>query len=76
MAIEELSELQKAITKLLRLDHGDAYVPLETKRDMMEEIADVQVMIKQLQIMFDITDEDIAAWIQVKEDRLEERYLK
>lgn len=44
VAIEECSELQKAITKLLRgYDNITA---------LSEEIADVEIMIEQLKIMF------------------------
>ena len=46
MAIEELSELQKAILKHRR------YATEETKKEVIEEIADVQVMIEQLKIIF------------------------
>lgn len=44
VAIEECSELQKAITKLLR---GYDYITA-----LSEEIADVEIMIEQLKIMF------------------------
>lgn len=46
VAIEELSELQKAICKLLR--GGEDYASLA------EEVADVVIMAEQLQMMFSL----------------------
>ena len=46
IAIEELSELQKAIIKYRR-DPSD-----KTKEAVIEEIADVQVMLEQLKMIF------------------------
>ena len=76
IAIEELSELQKAITKALRVDDGDDYVASDYKSNLHEEIADVLICIEQLKIIYNLSDEDIEAWKQAKEDRLSERYLE
>ena len=46
IAIEELSELQKAIIKYRR-EPSD-----KTKESVVEEIADVQVMLEQLKMIF------------------------
>ena len=46
IAIEELAELQKAIIKYRR-EPGD-----KTKEAVVEEIADVQVMLEQLKMIF------------------------
>ena len=46
IAIEELAELQKAIIKYRR-DPSD-----KTKEAVVEEIADVQVMLEQLKMIF------------------------
>lgn len=75
VAVEELAELQQAVSKAVRLDCGDKFVPLEIKRNIMEEIADVMICIEQIKMMYLISDADIQAWIDSKLDRLEERYL-
>ena len=76
IAIEELSELQKAITKALRVDDGDDYVASDYKSNLHEEIADVMICIEQIKVIFNLNDGDIEAWKQAKEDRLSERYLE
>ncbi len=51
MAIEEMSELTKALLKYRRN-------PCVEKRvDIIEEIADVQIMLDQLRIMYDMDDD-------------------
>ena len=64
VALEELAELQKEITKQLRgegnLDH------------LSEEMADVQIMLDQLEIMF-ANRGDVATWQNVKAARLAQR---
>lgn len=52
VAIEELSELQKEICKYLR----DGKIE---KKNIVEEIADVQIMIDQLIVYFDISNSDV-----------------
>lgn len=61
VAIEELSELQKAICKYLR----GSMINVE------EEIADVKIVIRQLEIMFDKVK--INGWENAKLKRLEQR---
>ena len=63
VAIEELSELIKEITKACR--------NLANQDHMAEEIADVIIMINQLIIMYGINREDIDLFIQYKIHRLE-----
>lgn len=46
MAIEEMAELQKEICKLWR--------GFDNHKDLAEEIADVKIMLEQLEIMFDL----------------------
>lgn len=48
VAIEELSELQKEITKDLRGNANDEHIA--------EEMADVEIMLEQLKIMYDNND--------------------
>lgn len=61
VAIEELSELQKSICKYLRGGVSNAE----------EEIADVKIVLRQLEIMFD--REKIDGWQKAKLQRLEQR---
>lgn len=63
VAVEELSELQKAITKHLR-GKGDPV-------NIAEEIADVEIMLEQLKLIFPYIVEDIEEWKQVKIERIE-----
>lgn len=69
MAVEEMSELTKAICKLYRADAKD--IP-EKLRDMAEEVADVTIMCEQLRIMFDM-NEDVRRFMDEKVTRLAER---
>ena len=67
VAIEELSELQKELCKHLRgktdVDH------------IVEEIADVCIMLCQLMLYFNISETDVLKVIDEKIKRTEERLL-
>ena len=54
MAIEEMAELTKALLKYRRCCNGDIYVDDKDKLfgNVIEEMADVQIMLNQLYIMF------------------------
>ena len=68
VAIEELSELQKELCKWLR----------DSKRDItpiVEEIADVRIMIEQLQAMFGC-DDCVEQMMKEKLQRTVKRYLQ
>lgn len=67
MAIEEASELIKAICKLKR-----SGASIETVSAVAEEIADVEIMIEQLKIMLYCYD-DVENWEKYKLERLSER---
>ena len=67
VAIEELSELQKELCKVLR---GNMNI-----ENVVEEIADVEIMIEQLRIMFN-SDRDIEKVKAQKIERLECRMLE
>ena len=67
VAIEELSELQKELCKVLR---GNMNI-----ENVVEEIADVEIMIEQLRIMFN-ADRDIDKVKAQKIDRLKCRMLE
>lgn len=53
MAIEECSELVKAILKFRRSNKKTA----ETRETVIDEIADVQIMLSQLEIIFNCVAE-------------------
>lgn len=73
VAIEEMAELQKALTKWLRQfkdDSGD--VQRGTIEEVQEEIADVQIMLDQLKLLFDKYNR-IRMFENIKLDRLKRR---
>ena len=61
IAAEECSELNKECIKALR--------GKPRREKMVEEMADELIMIKQLAIMFNITDEELISWIRYKIQR-------
>jgi len=73
IAIEELSELQKAISKSIRYDEMGATDPNRgesIREDIIEEIADVGICIKQIMTMLDIDEKEIDKVTKVKIERL------
>lgn len=70
VAIEEMSELQKALCKCLRLNgHEDSLSRAKVQANVLEEMADVGIMLNQLALIFgDCTEQEIA-----KLERLEGR---
>lgn len=65
VAIEEMSELTKEICKFIRgAKNRDAIV---------EEMADVQIMLEQIQIMFGISTDEIYNAKNFKLERLKKR---
>ena len=68
VAIEELSELQKELCKTLR---GNI-----NKENIVEELANVLIMLDQLKIYFKIEDDEIREMIDKKIERTKERLLK
>lgn len=57
MAIEEMSELTKALLKYRRLE-ADPGVRMDKARDdIIDEIADVRIMCRQMEILFSAVDE-------------------
>lgn len=65
IAIEEMSELIKEICKNKR---GN-----ENKKEIVEEIADVYIMLEQLRFIFNINDDEIISMKDKKIKRLEMR---
>lgn len=68
IAIEELSELQKELTKHLRKKGK--------KEHIIEEIADVQLIIEEMKIFFDIKQDDIYKVKRKKIKRTYNQYLE
>ena len=64
MAMEEMSELIKELSKNIR---GN-----KNRINIAEEIADVEIMLEQMKIIFDISAETVR-WKAYKMARLEER---
>lgn len=52
MLFEEMSELQKEIVKFKRATKEQEII--ETQKNIIEEIADVTIMLEQIRIIFDI----------------------
>ena len=65
IAIEELSELQKELCKSLRSNYNYG--------NIVEEIADVEIMLKQMKIYFGISSEEIEGMKKLKIKRTKER---
>ena len=53
MCIEEMSELTKALLKLRRTDTTDKAEYTKKVSDIEEEVADVMIMMAQLEMIFD-----------------------
>ena len=69
IAIEELAELQKAILKHRR------YSSKETEQEIIDEIADVEIMLEQLKIIYSCHS-DVERRIEYKIDREIKRIKK
>lgn len=75
VAMEELSELQKAISKLVR-NPEEKTKPLEfkgLKNNLIEEMADVLICMDQLIEFYHIQRHDIQELIQAKQERQAKR---
>lgn len=71
MLLEEMAELQKAVLKLRRADAVDksAAMGYPLREAILEEIADVQIMLDQMRLIYGDTSEQEA----FKLDRLRKR---
>ena len=67
VAIEEMSEVIKEITKAMRGELNRAH--------LAEEIADATIMLEQLQNMFDIND-SVESWMDYKIAALQRKVRK
>lgn len=71
--IEEMSELTKALLKNRRAQNGQIDTPVgHTVQDIIEEIADVQIMLLQITFLGDFGD-DVVDVMDYKLDRQLER---
>lgn len=70
VAIEEMSEVIKALTKFWRCPAEDANV--SQLHDIAEEVADATIMLEQLRLMFGI-DNEVCEVMDRKIERLKER---
>jgi NTP pyrophosphatase (non-canonical NTP hydrolase) len=70
VACEELAELIQAISKALRTDNDD------NKDNLIEEMADVYIILEQLQELYTISDELINEKITEKLERQDKRNQK
>lgn len=69
MLLEEMAELQKAVLKLRRVDSvTGALADLE---DVRKEIADVQIMLDQMRLIYGDTAEQEAFKLERLEKRME-----
>lgn len=65
IAMEELAELQQAVSKGIR-DKLD-------KDNLTEEIADVYIVLDWIKSYFSVDDEELAKWYKYKENRIVDR---
>ena len=71
IAIEECAELIQAISKVKRYGFVGEY-----KDNLIEEIADVSIVIREIMMMFGIADDDLENAIYAKVQRLKNRMHK
>lgn len=74
-AVEEMAELMQALSKYLRIEYNcdDEARLREPINNITEEMADVYIMLEQLQCMLNIKNEEIQAVIDKKLNRQFER---
>lgn len=70
VCIEEPAELIQAISKLRRYGRN-----ITTRSNLVEEIADVYIILEELKIMYDIGNHEIDDWISYKQIRTIERIV-
>ena len=63
--MEEMSELQKEMSKVIR-NKGDRF-------NILEELADVSICIERIKLLLNISDEELYKAMQVKMNRFEKR---
>lgn len=80
VAVEEMAELMQAISKYLRIDNSGCDDMSQIKKEQIEridnitaEMADVYIMLEELQFMLNIINADIRVVIDRKLNRQLER---
>ena len=68
IAMEECAELIQAISKVKRYGFAGEY-----RDNLIEEIADVSIVIREIMMIFDISNDDIAEFIDSKIQRIKKR---
>ena len=77
MVLEENAELSQAITKYIRSTKKGQFNEInEARKNVVEELADVLIVIEQLKIMLDIQNYEINCVKDYKLNRLKERIEK
>jgi NTP pyrophosphatase (non-canonical NTP hydrolase) len=71
VAIEEMAELTKVLSKVARYGMQD-----RLREKAKEEIADVAIMLLQLMMIFEFSDDDICGEVGRKVQRLHEGILR
>jgi NTP pyrophosphatase (non-canonical NTP hydrolase) len=69
IAVEELSELQKEVCKKLRK-------PYSSNDALIEELADVYIMLNQIRMYYDVDINDVNYVIDKKIERTKKLYLE
>lgn len=70
VAMEEMAELQKELSKAIR---GMYTTGNYDTKGMLEEIADVTLMLKQIMVMYNIDEDAVRSVMHTKAMRLERR---
>lgn len=75
ICMEEPAELIQAISKMRRLSAKDASEPIgiERRRNLVEEIADVSIILTELMIIYGIKPHEVQTWIESKQIRSKAR---
>lgn len=75
VCMEEPAELLQAISKMRRLSTGDISSPIEIERkcNLVEEIADVNIILTELMMIYDVKPHEVQTWIESKQTRTESR---
>lgn len=76
MVVEEIAEFLKALMKMWRTHYnlnGKSVTYEERRKKLIEEMADVRIMLEQTQIMFHIDDWELVECQSKKFDRLAQK---
>lgn len=74
LLVEECSELIQAVCKYNR--YKNTKRSMKCLKNLVEEVADVEIMLEQIKAMLNITEEHTRAWKAIKVKRTQERIVK